>query len=167
MGITRKQASTCLMWSALLDRIMTHVNFARFEKQKASSYESLISHIISNYFTAWCFSIRWAKAQIYFSHYIKQSRAQTGIRQILFLLTFIAMLSKDLIMLLRASFASFFLARYLNASRQIYISHPIKNLSCGSLPAAERERESEREKGGREKERERSHGPSLIHQAGK
>jgi len=42
-------------------------------------------------------------------------------------------------MLLQASFASFFLARYFNASRRIYIFHPKKKYPCGSPLAAERE----------------------------
>jgi len=120
-------------------------NFARFEKQKASLYESLISHLI--YLTILSRGVsRYDVQKLKFILVItSNSYTQTGIRQILFLLTLIAKLSKDLIMLLRASFVSFFLAKYLNASRQIYISHPKKKPPLWVL-AGSRERERERAK---------------------
>lgn len=127
MGIMIKRSFELSNVECIIGRNNDTGNFARFEKQKASLYESLILHVISNYFTALLLDTGggrgWAmghRIQYLFQSFrqTRETRANWHTSNFIF----VAKLSKDLIIRYRASFASFLLARYLNAvSTDLYL----------------------------------------------
>lgn len=100
-------------------------DFARFEKRKASLYESLILRVISNYFTALLDMEgeggRVVSNSIFILVISSVTRANWHTSNFIFVDSYCEAVEK-LNYMLQASFASFFLARYLNAmSTDLYL----------------------------------------------